>query len=111
MDLKVGQSVFYVPNHRYGTPAYVKVQKVGRKWATLDNRVRIEIESGVADGGEYSSPGAAYLSKDDYLSEVRVEKKRRKLSDEISRHGCLRHQSEFVIDQIANLIGLRWEDL
>jgi hypothetical protein len=111
MKLEVGQSVFYVPTYRHSQPSYAKVEKVGRKWATLDNRQRIEIETGMADGGEYSSPGFAYVSEDEYRTHVRIEKKRRQLIDAIGRHGYVRYQNESVIDQIANLIGLQWESL
>ena len=44
-------------------PVVVKVLNVGRKWATLSNRYRIDLETYCADGGNYISPGKAWNSK------------------------------------------------
>lgn len=46
------------------------VNKVGRKWAAIDMHMRIDINTLAADGGNYSSPGQCYLSKEAYEAEV-----------------------------------------
>lgn len=46
MKLEVGQQLWYVPrNGRRRAEGYVTVLKVGRKWAQLDCRERINIET------------------------------------------------------------------
>ena len=72
MKLKVGQKLWMVySDHRRGHSHEVTVEQVGRKWAYLDkfNKSRIYIASLKVDGGEYSSPGQCYLSKEDYEKE------------------------------------------
>lgn len=70
MTLQVGQQLWYVPNKRPGQPYFVTVLKVGRKWAEIGHRRRISIEGLFVDGGQYSSPGRCYLSKEDHEKEV-----------------------------------------
>jgi hypothetical protein len=61
MALSVGQKLWFVPyEHRRNPPHDVTVTKVGRKWATLDNGHRIDVETWQADGGDCSSPGKCY---------------------------------------------------
>ena len=69
MKLTVGQKLWFVPSDRRGNHSEVTVEKIGRKWATLDCRYRIDLVSLRADGGEYSSPGACYLNEQVYLEE------------------------------------------
>lgn len=73
-ELKVGQKLWWVPNKRWGGPQReVTVEKVGRIWAHLNERNRIDKQTLIADGGEYSSPGRCYLSKaeyDEYIERV-----------------------------------------
>jgi len=37
---------------------------MGRKWLYLHNHLRADSETLVVDGGEYSSPGKCYVSKE-----------------------------------------------
>lgn len=77
MDKKLqeGQKLWWVySSNRRGQPREVTVTKVGRKWAQLDNNCRIDIETLLADGGDYMSPGCCYLSKDIYDSGVALQK-------------------------------------
>ena len=62
-----GQKLWWVPQrHRNANEKEVTVLKVGRKWAQLDNNERIDIETLVADAGQYSSSGCCYLSREEY---------------------------------------------
>lgn len=68
---KVGQKLWFVRNNNTGgfsSKQYeVTVTKVGRLWATLDNRMRCDF-NGIVDGGGYSSPGQCYESREEYES-------------------------------------------
>ena len=72
--LEVGQELWYAPNDtRYEAKA-VTVTKVGRKWATLDNYNRVDMETMEIDGGGYSSPGTCYLDRKVYEEQCRADK-------------------------------------
>lgn len=74
MDLAVGQELWMVPSDaRYVERSMlVKVCKVGRKWAELENyNGRVSIESGWIDGGKFSSPGRCWPSKEAWDLEQR----------------------------------------
>lgn len=77
-DFKVGQELFVAL--RRSTVVTIKttlpVTKVGRKWLTLGagwGEERADIETLVLDGGDYMSPGKAYLSQEAYESETRLQ--------------------------------------
>ena len=65
--LSVGQQLFWEPtnSHRESTRMVV-VTRVGRKWATLDNGERVDLDTLWADGGQYSSPGRCWPSEQAY---------------------------------------------
>jgi hypothetical protein len=71
-SLKVGDKLYFLAHQKYGSSEDVTVLKVGRKWATLDNQTRIALEDWIADGGEYSSPGRCYPSKQEYDDECEL---------------------------------------
>jgi hypothetical protein len=62
---EVGQKLWFVRSYRAGGPQEVTVEKVGRRWATLNIRLRCDA-SGCVDGGQYSSPGHCYVSREAY---------------------------------------------
>lgn len=76
--LTVGQKLWFVRsgrNGRSGDGMEVIVEKVGRKWAEISaGAPRIDIESLVADGGQYTSPGRCYLSEVAYDEIVSLTK-------------------------------------
>lgn len=67
--LSVGQTLWWVSAERVPRTREVTVLKVGRKWAELDNNKRIDIQTWVADGGQFSPPGACYASRAEYEQE------------------------------------------
>lgn len=66
--VEVGQKLWWVGSPLCGYPnqAEVTVVKVGRKWADLNNRQRIDIATMRADGNGRSSPGTCYTSQKEY---------------------------------------------
>ena len=62
--MKVGDKLYFVYNDR--SCRHVEVEKVGRVWAYLSNDYRIDLKILRADGGNYSSPGRAWHSKEEY---------------------------------------------
>jgi len=67
--MKVGDKLYFV--YRGGSsPGYVEVVKVGRVWAYLSHGYRIDLKTLRADAGEYSSPGTAWHSKEEYDKSV-----------------------------------------
>ena len=72
MMLSVGQKLWYVPVVGYGQPHEVGIVKIGRVWATLGGfeRRRIRIDDLTADGGDYSSPGRCWLSREEWEHEM-----------------------------------------
>jgi hypothetical protein len=69
--LTVGQKLWFVPYQRRVEAHEVIVEKVGRKWASI-GYYRINIDTLKVDGGQYSSPGACYLSKEAYEAEIKL---------------------------------------
>ena len=70
--LEVGQTLWCVITFRHGRnfdppkQGEATVTKVGNKYATLSTDDRIVIETGIIDGGRFTSPGKCYLSKEEY---------------------------------------------
>ena len=70
--MKVGDTLYFVDYSGFGN--YVKVTKVGRVWAYLDNGCRIDPQTLLADRGNYISPGRAWRSKKEYDASVAKDK-------------------------------------
>jgi hypothetical protein len=72
MTYKPGQDVWLVLTHR-GEGRTAKVEKVGRKWATLDHGgYRVDMATGRLEAGNYSSPGCVFASREAYEANVAV---------------------------------------
>ena len=77
-DLKVGQELWFVPSQYsgYGKCKFVTIEKIGRKWVTIqysnDQFDKSKLINGKAplDGGRYSSPGYVYLDQNLHDQEV-----------------------------------------
>lgn len=70
MKIQAGDRLWFVPSQRcFGEPMFVNVEKCGRKWITLDNGRRVAVESLVAEGGGYMSPGLCFLDKESWQAE------------------------------------------
>ena len=82
MKLKVGQTLFMVKT--YGGNRLVTVTKVGRKWATLNTRHRVNIETLIVDGGNYNSPGKCYLTEAEYRQKIELETTWEKLKNKLN---------------------------
>ena len=91
MKIKAGDKLYYIPTRNGARDGrYLTVVKVGRKWAQLDNSerrpLRIDVNTLWADGGNYSSPGRCYVSKEGYLAEERANYLCRELARRIGYH-------------------------
>ncbi len=66
-EFTVGQVLYYVPDSsvRGGTPHFVTILKVGRKWLYF-RTMRVDKDSLNVDGNGYASPGECWLSKEEY---------------------------------------------
>lgn len=72
--LQEGTELWWVPSNQYRAKEPVTVIKVGRKWAELSNRFRIDLETMEGDGGKgYSSPGKAWQSQADYEAYMAIQ--------------------------------------
>lgn len=69
--VKVGDSLWYNPSDRQrGTDCgWIKIHKVGRKWITLINGVRVDRRTMITD--EWPA-GKCYLSEEACLADVRM---------------------------------------
>lgn len=106
-ELTEGMTVFIRWAHR----AHVRelsemtVGKVGRKWAKLSGGYRLNVSDLTLDGGNYSSPGRAYLSKGDFETDLENEKTWSAFRNEVEK--LLRPRlSASAIRQAAELLGL-----
>ena len=72
--LTVGQKLWWVSDRYRNTRELLEVEvtKVGRKWADISNRYRVNVQTLETIGKGYSSPGKCYLSKNEYLSEAKT---------------------------------------
>jgi hypothetical protein len=81
--LSVGQELYMAPlQNRMGHPRFVRVTRVGRKWADVESGYqvgkgydfgRIDIDSLYMDAGEYSPRYRCYLSKEEYEARVALQ--------------------------------------
>ena len=75
MTLIVGQKLWYVPSYGYRRDGHeVTVEKIGRRWVTLaGNCGRIDKGTLFLDGGQYTSPGRCWLSREAYEESKAIE--------------------------------------
>lgn len=72
----VGQELYFEwspYSNRKGRGEAVTITKIGRKWLELSNGFRVDKMRLVADGRGYSSPGTAYVSREDRESQIRLQ--------------------------------------
>ncbi len=91
-DFIVGQTLYLSEfNLRRGHYTYpLKIAKIGRKWLEMDDvtKTRVDIQTLAIDGGNYSSPGKAYLSKEAYVEEHETSRLWADLKDRVARGKC-----------------------
>lgn len=71
MRYVVGQELFWEASDAFSrrkgnTTKMVTIAKVGRQWLALSDGHRIDAVTLLADGGDYSSPGRCFLSREDW---------------------------------------------
>lgn len=98
-------------NRRNGEPSEIGVVTVGRKWIHLQGGYRLEIGKRELDGGEYSSPGRVYFSREQYDSETAAERTWRAFRDATVSHWSPPRMNQQVIRDAAELLGLTLKGL
>lgn len=80
MNYEIGQKLYRVPHdRRYLANAHeVTITAIGRKWLTVKElswtrEERVDKETLLVDGGQYSSPAKCYLSKQHYESQLALD--------------------------------------
>lgn len=94
--LTIGQKLYYVPSNRFRhtNPHEVTVTATGRKWVTIEidsvTKRTMRFESTdtrmYLDGGQHSSLGRCYLSKEDYETEQAINARWRSFAKWIECH-------------------------
>lgn len=94
----------------------VTVTKVGRKWASITKEWngrpydagRFNKETGLLDGGGYSSPGRVYDDREAYDRQVRVEALWREFNRAVrDQYGVPNGVGEIEILKAADALGIR----
>lgn len=83
--IEVGQKLYFVPNNRYGARRDVVVTKVGRRWAAIGPRMRVDVNTLRVDGRGYMSPGQCWLSEAAYREELALQAEWDSLNGYVSR--------------------------
>lgn len=106
--LTVGQKLWYVPREKRNVwqAREVTVEKIGRKWASISHGRRIDLEDWRVDGGQYSSPGRCYSSKEAWDAERARNMIWRTLRDNID-HTPPEGITTDAIRQAAALLGIQ----
>lgn len=105
----VGQVVFVV-YHTYSRVnplrySELKVEKVGRTWVTLDGGDRFGLHDDgrhYLDGGQYSSPGRVYRSREEYEAEKKRDDERTRLYELVSDRSS---RAAFTPEQISRALA------
>ena len=112
-NLKVGDTLFHVPNHYYGREApgaEVTITKVGRKWAHVGvgwGAGKVHIETLCVDGGGYSSPGRCYLSSGHYEAHMALDSAWRTFAERVNVHAKPSGVTEISqIERAAEILGI-----
>lgn len=108
-NLQVGQTLYYVANdrrdaHRDGG---AEITKIGRQWATVCIaycNARVDLETLEVDGGNYSSPGRCYLSREAWELERKTERALDDFKVEVARLYATDITLE-QIDQARRVLG------
>ena len=109
---KIGQKLFRDKNLNFqrgkACQSWVTINKVGRKWLTVDYGERVNIETLEVDRGQSSSPAQCYLTKKEYDEKV--------VKDEIwaaVRRKCLYCVPDISLEDviiIAKILNVKTED-
>lgn len=106
--LTVGQKLWYVPSDsRYaGQACEVTVERIGRKWANISHGYRIDLADWWVDGGQHSSPGRCYASKEAWDDEGHRQKAWRAVREGFGYRGAPPGITIDAIYQAAALLGI-----
>jgi hypothetical protein len=88
-SFSVGQTVFVKFRRPHGNGIDLQpmlIQKVGRKWITIERGYRFDASQRQLDGGGHSSPGCVYLSEAEHQDEQDRIAAWRRLCSHTSNH-------------------------
>jgi len=112
MEFHEGQSLWFVQSNYWNLSEESKngrevvVEKLGRKWITLSNSYRIDINTLQADGKGYSSPGQCYLSHHEFMNHIKKQKLWNKLKNLIQhQYACPEHLTVEALQDITDTLG------
>jgi hypothetical protein len=117
IQIEVGDRFLAVTGD-YGRPqksfTWVRVTKVGRKWAEYQKEGssglwtvgRFDLEAFRIDGGNLTSPGRVYRSEEEYQASVRLAALWRDFRQQVARHSP-KDLTEADLLKAADILGLR----
>lgn len=107
--LVVGQKLWYVPGDRHSPtqrPHEVTVASVGRKWATLTNRTRVDMGTMQVEYTGYGWHGQCWLSRAEWEAEEYRQRAWRLIREAIGYRDAPSDISTDAIRQAAALLGI-----
>lgn len=107
--MQVGDTLFFVPTgqSRIFTPRTVTVTQVGRKWALIGRRLRVDIKTMQCDGRGYASPGKCYPNEEAYRAEQELFNAWKGLADWLrNRYSPPEGITLETIQQVKGLLGV-----
>jgi hypothetical protein len=106
-DLKVGQELWFVPSDSRHFPCIVVISKIGNKWAYVDkwNRDKIDVNTLVMDGRQYSSPGKCYLNPAEYETEKKIIAEWNLFKSQIEQYN-IENMTVEKIQQTRTILGI-----
>lgn len=115
-DLVIGQKLWFVTStnrSRWGAnDYYVSISKIGRKWVYVKHteggydKGRIGIDDLRMDGGDYTSPGECYISKESYEKEKHRNVVWERILNSIRYSACPKNMSIEKLNEFAELLGV-----
>lgn len=104
-ELTIGQMVYYVPSDSRSKPYWLRINKIGRKWVTLQYNYRMDRVTWEMDGRGYSSPGMCYRSKEEREMIVMRNQRWGVIREHINRSF---HAPDWIdLDAVERALGLR----
>jgi hypothetical protein len=104
--VKPGDMLWYAPYR--GNAHLVTIERVGRKWAHTLCRMKVDIHTGAVSGGQYSSPGKCWASRQECESHATTKANWMQLRNEVySRVLPPPDVTIDVIEKVRELLGFK----
>lgn len=109
-DYHVGQTVYVVNWRGSSRTREFMISKIGRKWITTFDgwdTMRFDPETGLIDGGKYTSPGKIWKSTEDYKTHVKIVERWNYFCLKASRSHYA-HPKGITVERIDELMKELW---